>query len=212
MAAAHIDHLVFTAPDLTTGRQWIEQQLGVSMQPGGEHPLMGTHNLLLSLGPDCYLEVIACSPTLPSPERPRWFALDDLTLDSPPTLATWVARTTAIDTIPGWVTKQLGPVEAMFRGLLHWQITIPKDGSLPLGGAAPALIQWPPMQHPAARLRDQGLRLEQLELRHPHPERLNQLLTAINLTEPVAITAGQIPQLIAHIRTTHGVCSLTANS
>ena len=208
MTPSHIDHLVITAPDLATGQQWLEQRLGATMQAGGEHPLMGTHNLLLSLGPDCYLEVIASSPTLPSPLRPRWFDLDHLPENALPSLTTWVARTENIEKIAGGASEQLGPVEAMFRGHLNWQITIPEDGSLPLDGTAPALIQWPKEQHPASKLNDQGLRLEQLELCHPQPAQLGSLLKSLNLIGPVKITQSQTSKLIAHIRTSSGLCSL----
>ena len=39
-----------------------EGALGATPAPGGHHPLMGTHNQLLSLGPGEYLEVIAIDP------------------------------------------------------------------------------------------------------------------------------------------------------
>jgi hypothetical protein len=41
---------------------WVEDRLGVSLEAGGRHSAFATHNRLLSLGPDCYLEVIAVDP------------------------------------------------------------------------------------------------------------------------------------------------------
>ena len=208
MTHSHIDHLVITAPDLETGCQWVEQQLGVPMQPGGEHPLMGTHNRLLSLGPDCYLEVIACSPTLPAPATPRWFGMDQLNKNSLPMLTTWVARSGNIAQLVTQASENPGPMTPMFRGDINWQITIPANGSLLLEGTAPALIQWPQGQQPAAKLADQGLRLEQLELCHSEPERLKQFLKSIAIEAPVTITASQTPKLVAHIKTATGTVLL----
>ena len=88
-----LDHLAIVAPDLDTGCAFVTRALGVDLQPGGAHPRMGTHNRLLRLGPDIYLEVIAIDPSAQRPDRPRWFGMDDLDFDAPPRLATWVART-----------------------------------------------------------------------------------------------------------------------
>ena len=56
------------ARSLQEGRAWLEGRLGVTLQPGGKHPAFGTHNLLLSLGPDAYLEVISTYPDAPAPD------------------------------------------------------------------------------------------------------------------------------------------------
>lgn len=204
-----IDHLVITAPDLATGAQYVENKLGVPMQQGGEHPRMGTHNLLLSLGPGCYLEVIACQPNLAPPASPRWFALDQITPTTPPALTTWVARTDNIQTAAAQATEDLGAIAAMTRGNLDWQITIPPDGSLPLGGAAPALIEWQKGDHPSEKLTDHGLSLQQLDIQHPGVDLVKRLLHALALKGPVVVTPGNEVKLTAHIKTPAGIRSLT---
>ena len=62
-----LDHLVVAAADLEEGTRWVEERLGVGLEAGGRHTLFGTHNRVLSLGPDCYLEVIAVDPEAPPP-------------------------------------------------------------------------------------------------------------------------------------------------
>ena len=187
--------------------------LGVVPQQGGEHPRMGTHNLLLPLGETMFLEVIAINPEAPSPERPRWFALDRVTSASKPLLGCWVARTEDIASSLEASTEDLGPAEPMTRGALEWLISIPGDGSLPLGGAAPALIQWKTAIHPASRMLDKGCRLVELKLLHPEPKRLQSLLASLQFGEsgPVlSIAEASAPALVAVIRTPSGLRILGA--
>lgn len=208
MITSHIDHLVLTAPTLESGADVIKQTLGVNMQSGGEHPLMGTHNLLLSLGPTTYLEVIAVNPKAPAPGRPRWFGLDSITANSPPTLGAWVVRTSDIHASVIQSSQPLGAVEAMSRGALSWMITIPQDGRIPLEGVAPALIEWPSQIHPATNLSDRGCRLLALDIFHPDPEQVEQLLASLDLCDPINVTEAPRPCLQARINTPGGLRAL----
>lgn len=203
-----LDHIAVTAFSLEAGASFVREVLGVSPQPGGEHPRMGTHNLLLRLGDTRYLEVIAPDPAAPAPTRPRWFNLDSLTPQSPAALSTWVVRTADIRATAAAATEALGDVEPMSRGALSWFITIPADGRVPLDGVAPALIEWHTETHPAARLEDHGLSLAKLEIFHPQPERVSRLLGSLELDAPVSVlapSAGAAPRLVAYIQTPHGL-------
>ena len=44
-----LDHLIVAAATLAEGVAWCEDMLGVTPGPGGQHPLMGTHNRLLKI-------------------------------------------------------------------------------------------------------------------------------------------------------------------
>ena len=206
-----IDHITVTAPTLDAGAAWVQQALGVVPQMGGEHPRMGTHNLLLRLGDALFLEVIAPNPLASPPSRPRWFALDTLQPGTEPALATWVARSADIQVSLAAATEALGAVEPMQRGALHWLITIPADGALPLQGLAPALIEWQTQEHPAAKLPDLGLSLLQLELLHPEPQRIARLLGSLEIDDSrlrVGLLAQGPPRLVAHIQTPQGLRQL----
>jgi hypothetical protein len=211
MPRSQLDHIVITAPSLGPGVDYLRQTLGVTPQMGGEHPRMGTHNCFVKLGEKVYLEVIAVNPNAPRPQRPRWFALDELGADELPRLATWVARTDDIEAAAAASPLPLGKVEPMTRGQLHWQITIPEDGSLPCQGIAPSLIQWPPGTHPTNTLQDLGCSLARLEGFHPGAERVSAILAAIGFDGEVSVrplTPNAQPYLIAHIRSPVGLCQL----
>lgn len=157
-----LDHIAVACTDLDEGAAWLESRLGVPLAPGGRHPLMGTHNRLLSLGPDSYLELIAIDPAAPPPSGARWFGLDDFA--GPPRIAGWVVR--APDSTPAppgarWVTAA--------RGNLRWRITVADCGRMGHDGIAPSMIDWGTAPPPPAGLPDRGVRLVRLALSHPDP-------------------------------------------
>ena len=202
MPISAIDHLVVTAPKLAVGIAYVEQVLGCKMQPGGQHPRMGTHNALLKLGDQCYLEVIAIDPNAASPQRPRWFELDTLAASSAPRLAGWVMRTTDIQRVAQLSQLNIGPVEEMSRGTLEWRITIPIDGRFVCDGIAPSVIHWKGEIHPASRLPDSDISLTRLEAQHPQARKINDWLAnagfegALNLQAPADDTSIEFTALL----------------
>jgi Glyoxalase-like domain len=207
MISAALDHLVIVAPTLAAGADFVARAIGVKMMPGGEHPYMGTHNLLLRLGATTYLEVIAINPAATGPGRPRWFGLDRLAAGDGPQLATWVARTSDIERLCVSALPNIGAIETMTRGAFKWRITIPADGEMVHGGLVPSLIQWDSAVHPARDLPDSGCALEALEAFTPAPELLREQLDSVGLGDAVAISAYRgvdTPKLRAHIKTPTG--------
>ena len=158
------DHLVVAARTLDEGSRFIERELGAMPVAGGEHPLMGTHNALLSLGPGAFLEVIAIDPAAAPPARPRWFALDtpamQRLLARGPALIHWVER---VDDLEAALREYPDTVEVLdaARRSYRWRIGVPADGHLPCGGKCPTLIQWLG-PHPAAALPPSGCELVHL--------------------------------------------------
>ncbi|HET7418785.1 MAG TPA: VOC family protein, partial [Candidatus Dormibacteraeota bacterium] len=162
-----LDHLVVTAPVLAVGVEWVESILGVTLQAGGEHQRMATHNALIRLGNSTYLEVIAPNPEAVRPDRHRWFELDRMKHDDSPRLATWVARTGDVNSAVADCGGEFGQIEPMSRGTLNWLIAIPSEGALIAGGVIPMLIEWAAETLPATRLEDKGCALKRLDLFHP---------------------------------------------
>jgi glyoxalase-like protein len=198
---------VVAAADLAEGISHVADQVGVAPETGGRHARYGTHNALLSLGPDAYLEVIAVDPQAPPPSLPRWFALDstDLTerLRAGPTLVHWVA---ALDVLDGVGPEHGEPVQ-LSRGDNRWTLTVPPDGSLPMGGVLPSLITWH-TDPPATRLPDRGIRLRQLALATPEPGLLTARLAALGLGGDVTVIEAPKPSLRAIVRSPAGLAAL----
>ena len=223
---ATLDHLVVLATSLASGLAWAEATLGVAPGPGGEHPLMGTHNRLLRLRSSndepgaAYLEIIAinpaATPTLQPPER-RWFDMDDPALrervaQMGPQLVHWVARVPDLTAaLQAW--QQLGIARGEARaasrptpgGLLQWQISLRPDGQRLFDGCLPTLIEWGP-HHPTAAMPDSGLALQSLTLQHPQAALLLAACQAIGLDE-VLITDGPA-RLSAQLSTPGGPLTL----
>jgi hypothetical protein len=209
-----IDHLAIAAATLDGGVAWARETLGVTVPRGGEHPRMGTHNAVARSGSDTYLEILAINPDAPSPDRPRWFGLDDpdirAELALAPRIATWVVRTTDIAASLSAARAaglDLGDPIAMTRGDLAWTIACRDNGSLPEGGVLPVLIEWPEGPHPSQRMADVGLRLIEITLRHPQPEQLTAWCEALDVRHLVRIDPGvfERPRVVATFDSPQGI-------
>ena len=204
-----IDHLVLACADLAQGGRFVRERLGVDVQPGGRHALMGTHNALLKLGPRTYLELIAVDPG-GCAQRPRWFGLDTPAVGRraarQPFLLTWVARTGDIAEAVARV-PMLGTILALSRGAFSWRIAVPDDGSLCFDGVLPTLIQWDGEPHPAAGLPDEGCELVGVALSHLRAADIAPLFRELAVGGAVQLSAGPL-DLAALIRAPHGVIEL----
>ena len=200
---SRIDHLVIAADSLAQGVQWCEATLGVTPGPGGEHPLMGTHNRLLAIGtaayPRAYLEIIAIDPTAVPPERKRWFDLDDHALQQAvrhqPRLIHFVASTPdatsalkALEHLGIQRGALLQAERATPHGPLSWRISVRADGQRLFYGGLPTLIEWGGV-HPADTMPEAGLALRSVHVCHPRPLDLQAAHAAIGL-QGVAVEQG----------------------
>ena len=215
-----VDHLVVAAHTLEQGIAWCESTLFVTPGPGGEHPLMGTHNLLLKIETQqfarAYLEIIAIDPQAADPRRKRWFDLDDpqlrLAVAQKPRLVHFVAsceRSAVASSALDSLGIDRGPPLAAQRetryGPLKWKISVRDDGQRLFYGCLPTLIEWDG-PHPSETLPDSGLQLLSLTATHPRPDDLFTAYRAIHL-EQVGIDAGP-PNLSARLMTPLGEVTL----
>ncbi len=206
LAGLKLDHLVYAVFDLETAADSFEERLGVRPSPGGRHPGIGTHNALLSLGGDRYLEIIAADPTQPAPLHPRPFGLDDLV---EPRLVTWAGRPPNLEEACAGLRshgREPGEIRVMSRmrpdGVeLSWRLAVPPpfegEDSGDRGGVVPFLIDWGETPLPATTL-PIGPKLEVLVLSHPEHEALWSLFGDA-LPASVALERARVPRLTARI-------------
>jgi hypothetical protein len=223
-AALTLDHLVVMAASLSEGVAWCEATLGVTPGPGGEHPLMGTHNRLLKIAtpefPTAYLEVIAINPIaepLISTRAKRWFDMDD------PALQTRIAQhgpalVHAVVSVPdihaavaalGEQGLDRGEVLQASRptahGVLQWHITVRPDGQRLFDGCLPTLIQWGPT-HPTDHMPASGITLHSLRVQHSQADTLRAAYLSLGWAEQ-AVEAGA-PRLSAILQTPKGLIEI----
>jgi hypothetical protein len=185
---ATIDHLVYACPDLDAAVSEIARLLtGIRPQDGGQHPGLGTHNALLSLGDRTYLEIIAPDPAQPANGNPLPFGLDDL---NAPALRAWAAAPDDLDAAVRTARADgfdYGDIVTRHRrtpgnGELSWRMTSYEHDS----GVAvlPVLIDWGHDRHPA-QTAPAGLRLIEFRILAPNPEDVARQLRATSIDLPV---------------------------
>lgn len=213
--AVALDHLVVAADTLDQGTDYVQANLGTSPAGGGRHTLMGTHNRVLRLGRDQYLEVIAIDPMGRRPDFPRWFNLDNpvqqARLKIRPRLITWVVRTQSIDALAEAIYGQPVCVRPMQRDALRWRFAFNEDGSMPGNGLIPHMIQWSGDIHPVESMADTGCTLINLEGVHDDPASVQRVVSSMGLDHTIAIhpvSKQRLPGLYARIKTPNGVVVL----
>ena len=202
-----VDHLVLSAPSLDEGVAHVAGLTGVTATFGGAHPGMGTHNALLALGDDVYLEIIAPDPAQPEPAGGRPFGV---TGDGRIELVSFAVRPS-----PGMTIEQVveaarskghdpGPIAPMSRSRpdgseLHWQLTMPPGA----GGdqQVPFVIDWGDAPNPASTSPG-GCRLLALDVEHPNADRLGAVYAALGLS--LRVDDAETARLSARVDSPHG--------
>lgn len=208
-----LDHLTVVAPDLAEGVAHVRQCLDLDVPFGQRHPYMGTWNHLLQLGQAVYLEIVAVDPGAAPPPHRRWFGLDDhqavrADWDAGRRLRGWVARTEAIDRVLADHGTVFGRKVALPPEAPSFDFAIPEDGSLPLGGAAPSLIDRRGRPRAMASIADLGARLRSFSLAHPDPAAVLALYREVGVDRPPAVLPGTGLRYRAAIETPAGTREL----
>lgn len=199
------DHIAVAGETLAAATEFVEGALGVPLQNGGAHAVFHTHNTLLGLEDDLYLEAIAINPNAPKPDRPRWFDLDRFS--GAPRLTNWICRCDNLDATLAELPDGFGAPVDLQRGDLRWRMAVPLSGVLPYDNCAPALIEWVGEAHPAPRLTQQGCKITALEVRHPQARALATLLAPFLVDGRISFSVGP-PKLTAGISTPGGAATL----
>ena len=204
---SHIDHIVIGTGNLISGTKILETKLNVNFSPGGEHQIMGTHNNLLKLQSDIYLEVIANNPNAENPSRPRWFSLDETKtkekITHSPRALCWVLKVNDIENTVKKCGYNPGEILQISRGELTWKITIPSNGMLVDNGVLPALIEWPNDQHPSKKLTNSNVSINMLSLFHPEPYKIKNIISNLIESDLIQVFEG-FPKIEFNLTTPNG--------
>jgi hypothetical protein len=208
-----LDHLTVIAPDLAEGVAHVRRCLDLDIPFGQSHAYMGTHNHLLQLGGAVYLEIVSIDPKADPPARPRWFGLDDRRKvrrewDAGQRLRGWVARTDKMDAALKGREASFGSKVALPFQAPSFDFAIPKDGSLPMDGALPSLIDRRGKPRSMASIPDLGARLRSFVIEHPDSDMLLSLLHDLAIDHPPAVARGAGLRYRADIATPAGIKEL----
>ena len=185
---AGFDHFAVACQDLEEGVRYVESLTGVRAAPGGPHPGIGTHNALLSLGSDVYLEIIAADPEQEEPASPRPFGIDD---HAGPRLAAFAIHPGAEETIDSVADTirshgtDPGPVMSMSRVKpdgeeISWRLTRANRV-----GLVPFVIDWGATPNPAT-VTPGGCSLVAVEGSDPDPSGLRALHQDLGLNSTIS--------------------------
>jgi hypothetical protein len=208
-----LDHLTVVAPTLTEGVAHVRSCIDVDVPFGQRHDYMGTYNHLLQLGDTVYLEIVALDPDGRPPARARWFGFDDQKAikadwDAGRRLRGWVARTNSIDVVLAGREGIFGKKVSLPWTEPSFEFGIPDDGSLPLDGAAPSIIDRRGKPRSMATMPDLGARLRSFSLEHPDVAAISALYRTFEIDRPPAIVEGTSLRYRAQIETPAGMREL----
>jgi hypothetical protein len=201
---ALVDHLVYATADLDRGIAEVERVLGIRASHGGQHPIWGTRNALVALGPSSYLEIIAPDPDHSTPAEGRPFGLEAL---GSPRLVGWAAKGSGLSNLRDAAAQrgvELGRVLSGSRKqadgkVLTWKLTdlrcVIEDGIVPF------FIDWGQTPHPAL-VASRGATLVGLFAEHPDADRVLRMLRVVAVDLKVVV--GAAPALIAEIDCPNG--------
>ncbi|MEM8853721.1 MAG: VOC family protein [Pseudomonadota bacterium] len=208
-----LDHITVIAPTLAEGVAHVRECLDIDVPFGTRHTYMGTHNHRLQLGGRVYLEIIARDPAGVDPGRARWFGLDKedsvrADWDDGRRLRGWVARVDGIEAVVAAHPALFGDTVPLPFDAPTFAFAIPADGSLPLDGAAPSIIDRRDEPTAMASIPDLGARLHGFTLEHPDPATIETLYAELSIDHPPAVAEGPRVRYRAMIETPTGMREL----
>ncbi len=191
---SRIDHIVIGTANLISGTKILETKLGFKFSNGGEHKIMGTHNKLLKLQSNIYLEIIANNPNVNKPSRQRWFSLDESRIKEKikksPRLLCWALEVENIEDTVKNCGYDPGEILQLSRDELTWKVTVPPNGKLVENGVLPVLIEWPSNQHPSKKLNNSKVSINKISLFHPKPYKIKNIISNLIESDLIHISEG----------------------
>ena len=142
-----LDHIVIGAYTLEEGTEFVETKLQSKLSDIGYHKDMGTHNRVIRISDQIYLEVVALDPQNMILKNRKWFNLDNsnlqLKLKKSPQIIGYVIENNRLG-----ISKYYDQFFEASRGEYRWHFAMPtlKKNILDIGiietGIIPSLISW----------------------------------------------------------------------
>ena len=188
-----LDHIVFGARSLEEGTNFIEKKLDIKLSEVGYHDFMGTHNRVVKVDKDIYLEVIAIDPSSKSPNVNRWFNLDNpilqKKLEYSPQMIGYVIETKDKEILKHFCT----PIKAS-RGNYKWNFAMPSlesnffNKELIENGIIPSLINWE-SNKPVHEMKKNQLSLKKIEIKILHNQmQFKKIMESIGIIEKLTFS------------------------
>lgn len=188
-----IDHIVWAGSDLDALRNTFTAMTGIEATPGGRHPTMGTHNALVSLSGDAYLELLAADAQGQTSQNmggqlagfasPQVFAFMLKASDLEDIQACLAKEGIAADLIAASRTTPEG-------NTLTWRLLIPRDARW--ASFLPVFIDWMDTPHPSATA-PTGCTFHRLRIHHPQAPRLKALFEQLHC--PIEVVQADTPDI-----------------
>ena len=163
-----LDHIVLGCNTLQEGTDYVEKKLGLTLSEIGNHLHMGTHNRVIKISENIYLEVIAIDPNANKPKHFRWFNLDNkkqqARLKKSPQIIGYVIENQNPDML-----KFYNPFFEASRGNYCWEFAMPKsddtliNDELIESGLVPSLIKWK-SKKPVYKMLNNHFELEKIKI------------------------------------------------
>lgn len=163
-----LDHIVLGASTLDEGTEYLEKILELKLSDVGYHNDMGTHNRVIKVSEDIYLELVAIDPNSKTLKHRRWFNLDSPKLQKKlrklPQIIGFV-----IENEKEQILRYYNPFFQASRGNYSWNFAMPNpknnliSNELLESGIIPSLIKWK-SEKPIYQMKSNQLELEKIQI------------------------------------------------
>ena len=185
----HIDHIVYSVPNLEEAMAWFKDLTGIAPSFGGYHTTQGTKNAVVNLGNSCYLELLAIDESNYSITAPRWMGVDYLDKAQ---ITRWALKSSNLEK-DSQVLKSYQANMGIIQGgqrkmtngsLLTWEMLMPLAS--PQVEILPFMTDWQNSDvHPTDAM-PEACKLLGLAFTHPTPDLLKPIWEKLGLDLEIA--------------------------
>ncbi len=189
-----LDHIVFGAYTLEEGTEFVENILQANLSDIGYHKDMGTHNRVIRISDQVYLEVVAIDPQIRNLKNKKWFNLDNpklqYKLKKSPQIISYVIENNDLK-----IPKYYDPFFDASRDNYRWQFAMPTckknilQSEIVESGIIPSLISWK-SEKPIYQMKKNQFELISFEISFSKTQKyFNNILRSFGEIENVSVSS-----------------------